>query len=302
MDCPGWIFSSEMDNAVKYGYSFEILNGYEFKRGNVFKDYITKMYNLRLEYAKGHPLNLIAKLLMNSLYGKFGMRLESTQVEMFDTSNEMESQLLKDLLDLYGKTIKDFIKLDNFIVTVRDSLLNYEYSENEDMFHQVGVDINIAIASAVTAGGRMWMSTLKNNPLFKLYYSDTDSAAIDRPLPSYMVGAALGQFKLEYVVERAVFLAPKVYGLLTTEGKEIVKVKGLTPDISIGDLDQLLIQDSQKVFIQEKWYKDLYEGEITPQQVAYTLKITSNKRELVYIDGILGATKPFYYDELVNKN
>lgn len=56
------------------------------------------------------------------------------------------------------------------------------------MFH--GLDINIAIASAVTAGGRMWMSILKNNPLFKLYYSDTDSVAIDRPLPSFMVGSA----------------------------------------------------------------------------------------------------------------
>src|SRR6202034_593024 len=158
------------------------------------------------------------------LYGKFGMRLESTKIEMFDVTDETESGLLKDLVDLYGKTVKDFIKLDNFIVTVRDSLLHYEYNENEDMFH--GVDINVSIASAITAGGRMWMSTLKNNPNFKLYYSDTDSAAIDRPLPSYMVGEALGQFKLEYVVKRAVFLAPKVYALITDSGEEIVKIKG----------------------------------------------------------------------------
>ena len=117
-----------MDNAVKMGYNFEIIKGYQFDKGNIFKDYVNKMYNLRLEYPKTHPMNLIAKLLMNSLYGKFGMRLESTQVEMFDTSNEMESQLLKDMIDLYGKTIKDFIKLDTHIVTVRDSLLHYEYN------------------------------------------------------------------------------------------------------------------------------------------------------------------------------
>jgi hypothetical protein len=300
----GWIFSGEMDNAIKLGYTFEIIKGYQFEKGNVFKDYITKMYNLRMEYAKGHPLNLVAKLLMNSLYGKFGMRLESTQVEMFDTSNEMESNLLSDMMDLYGKFIKDFIKLDNHIVTVRDSLLNYEYNENEDMFH--GVDINIAIASAVTAGGRMWMSTIKNNPLFKLYYSDTDSAAIDRPLPSFMVGEALGQFKLEYIVKRAVFLAPKVYGLLTDDGKEIVKIKGITneinPNIHIGDLDRLLILDSKQEFIQEKWYKKVFVGEITPQQVAYTLKVTSNKRESVYVDDIFNSTKPFYYGDLIKKD
>ena len=31
------------------------------------------MYKLRLEYSKSDPMNLIAKLLMNSLYGRFGM-------------------------------------------------------------------------------------------------------------------------------------------------------------------------------------------------------------------------------------
>ena len=120
--------------------------------------------------------------------------------------------------------------------------------ENEDMFHQVGVDINVA--SAITAGGRMWMSYFKNNPNFNLYYSDTDSAVIDKELPSFMVGGALGQFKLEYVVKRVVFLAPKVYGLITDNGEEIIKIKGMTHDVisnlHIGDLEQLLVLDSKK--------------------------------------------------------
>ena len=300
----GWIYSSEMDNAIKYGYQFEIIKGYQFEKGNIFKDYVNTMYNLRLEYSKGHPMNLIAKLLMNSLYGKFGMRLESTQVEMFDTSNEIESQLLKDMLDLYGKTIKDFIKLDNFIVTVRDSLLNYEYSENEDMFH--GVDINIAIASAVTAGGRMWMSTLKNNPLFKLYYSDTDCAVVDKPLPSFMVGEALGQLKLEYVIDKAVFLAPKVYALITEDGNQVVKVKGITNEIitelDFNTLENLLYKDASREFTQTKWFKNVIGGEISIQDMAYTLKITSNKRQIIYNDGVFNNTKPFYYNEISNNN
>ena len=291
----GWIFSKEMDNAIKFGYQFEIIKGYEFQTGDIFSEYINTMYNLRLEYEKGQPLNLIAKLLMNSLYGKFGMRLESTKVEMFNLADEFESNLFKDLVELYGKTVKDFIKLDNFIVTVRDSLLNYEYNENEDMFH--GVDINVSIASAITAGGRMWMSYFKNNPNFKLYYSDTDSAVVDKELPSFMVGPELGQFKLEYVVKRAVFLAPKVYGLITDNGEEIIKIKGMTHDVisnlHIGDLEQLLILDSKKEISQSKWYKNVNEGDITINKIAYTLQITSNKREAVYVDGIFSGTKPF---------
>jgi hypothetical protein len=31
------------------------------------------LYNLRTQYPTSHPLNYIAKLLMNSLYGRLGM-------------------------------------------------------------------------------------------------------------------------------------------------------------------------------------------------------------------------------------
>jgi hypothetical protein len=83
----GWILSGEMNNAVNvnHKYTFEILKGYEFERGNIFKEYVNTMYNLRMEYEKGHPINLTANLLMNFLYG---MRLEITKVEMFNCSDQ----------------------------------------------------------------------------------------------------------------------------------------------------------------------------------------------------------------------
>jgi hypothetical protein len=93
------------------------------------------------------------------------------------------------------------------------------------MYH--GQDINIAIASAITAGARVHMSYFKNNPNINLYYSDTDSAVIDKPLPDYMIGTKLGQVKLEHNINRAVFLAPKVYGLVDKDGNEIIKIKGV---------------------------------------------------------------------------
>ena len=54
----GWIFSAEMDNAMKFGYQFEIFNGYQFETGDIFSDYVNKMYNLRLQFEKG-PLTYI---------------------------------------------------------------------------------------------------------------------------------------------------------------------------------------------------------------------------------------------------
>ena len=67
------LFSAEMDNAIKFGYSFEILWGYTFDKGNIFHDYVSILYEMRKTYSKKDPMNLIAKLLLNSLYGKFGM-------------------------------------------------------------------------------------------------------------------------------------------------------------------------------------------------------------------------------------
>lgn len=227
----GWIFSDEMNNAMKYGYTFDIIKGYEFEKGYIFKEYVDKMYSLRMEYPKGHPMNLIAKLLMNSLYGKFGMRLESTIINIYDSTNETELELFNTMIDAFDINVKNWIKLDNFYITVRKNLIPYSHNESEDFYY--GIDVNVAIAAAITGGARIWMSLFKNGnkfikgcPKFNLYYSDTDSVVIDKPLPDYFVGPNLGQVKLEHIVKKAVFLAPKVYALLTTDNELIIKCKG----------------------------------------------------------------------------
>lgn len=294
----GWIPSIEMDNAARYGYQFEILKGYQFERGNIFSGYVDRMFNLRLEYDKTHPMNLIAKLLLNSLYGKFGMKIENTMVEIFNLNTEAGKLALKNLLDTAPNSVKDFIEFDsNKYLFVRNTLANVL---NEDNYH--GSDVNIAIASTITAGARIFMSAFKNNPLYNLYYSDTDSIVIDKLLNPRLVGAALGLLKLEYVITRAVFLAPKVYGFITQEGDEVIKVKGVTheiaSDIHINDLEHLLIKDSHKVFNQQKWYKSLTKGEIGIHDVLYNLKVTSNKREAIYVDGVYTNTEPLHYDEV----
>ena len=261
----GWIASHEMDNAMKFGYEFEIIRGYQFELGDIFSTYIEKLYNLRLQYGKGTPMNLIAKLLMNSLYGKFGMSLEKTQVEIYDTTDKADLELFNEMLISLEYTVSDYIKIDNFYVMVRKTAP--ELSNDDQPYH--GVDVNIAIASAITAGARMWMSQFKNNPNYKLYYSDTDCAVL--------VGLGLGQMKLEHVITKAVFLAPKVYALISDQGEQIIKAKGLTrdviKDITIADFEFLLTKDSSRLFNQSKLYKSLY-GDNLPElkNTIYTLK------------------------------
>ena len=298
----GWINSEEMDNAIKYGYSFKILKGYQFEKGYIFKDYINQMYSLRLQYPKGDAMNLNAKLLMNSLYGKFGMDPETTKIEILANKDYNK------YLDKFNTSITDIIHLENHVVLITNT---NEFNPNTDTpFTDLDVshkmDVNVAIASAITAYARIKMSYFKNNPAFKLYYSDTDSAVIDSPLPDFMVGPALGQMKLEHVINKAVFLAPKVYGLITTTGDEIIKVKGLTKDviknINISDLEDLLREDSTKSLSQSKTYKSLYDANIEVKNTIYTLKATSNKRQNIYVNGIFDHTKPYNFGELTSKS
>jgi hypothetical protein len=260
------------------------------------------MYALRMEYSKDDPMNYVAKLLMNSLYGKFGMKPQSTKVDIYNLSLDSELKVFNEMIDKYGPTIQDWFKLDQHFVVIRDNISNPYHNEDNDHYH--GLDVNVAISAAITAGGRMWMSTVKNSDKFNLYYSDTDSAIIDRPLPPFMIGDKLGQFKLEHIITRAVFLAPKVYALITEDGQEIIKVKGIKQDALLGlhieDLENLLIKDSTKEFTQDKWFKKIFDGNITITDVAYTLKVTANKRQIIHRDNIFEATKPYNYNDLIN--
>ena len=55
------------------------------------------------------------------------------------------------------------------------------------------------------------MSYLKNLDGYTLYYSDTDSIDVEKPLPDTFVGPDLGQMKLEHIFIEAVYLGPNVW-------------------------------------------------------------------------------------------
>jgi hypothetical protein len=46
---------------------------------------------LRLNYSKEDPLNFIAKILLNSLYGRFGMDDNFLDIKIFDNLKDFDS-------------------------------------------------------------------------------------------------------------------------------------------------------------------------------------------------------------------
>jgi hypothetical protein len=68
------------------------------------------LYNLRTEYSKSNPLNYIAKILLNSLYGRFGMD------DNFSNINIIHKDFYADFENKYLDYILDFIELGEYIL------------------------------------------------------------------------------------------------------------------------------------------------------------------------------------------
>ena len=100
--------------------------------------------------------------------------------------------------------------------------------------------------------------------------------------------------KLEYIVEKGIFLAPKLY-CLKTNNEIITKTRGLSHNIqlNIEDFENLLFKDSEIIKKQDKWFKSIYSGTIKIEELPYSIKYTDNKRELIFNNGKLVNTKPF---------
>jgi len=291
------LFSEEIDNAIKLGYKFKILRGYTFKKGKIFNSFVTELYNIRLQYSKDNPMNYIAKILLNSLYGRMGMddRFTYSTFITKDSYLKYEEQNIDKILN-----VMDFG--DNYLVEVEGDETRAMLDDRTETHN-----INISIASAVTAYARVLMSEFKNNSMLKIYYTDTDSIYTDlnpdninKIINNIVDPTKLGKLKLESVSTVAIFISPKVYYLKTQDLKEIYKVKGLTKDslLTQKDFEALLNKNTTLIKSQDKWYKDISKGHIIVRNEVYTLQQTDNKRELIYdSENQLIGTKPYRLSE-----
>nr|YP_009693780.1 hypothetical protein [Inonotus obliquus]BBN21306.1 hypothetical protein [Inonotus obliquus] len=217
---------------------------------------------------------VIAKLLLNSLYGRFGMSPKML------THIILSSEDLSAFVQKIGLVnLADQIELGNKI------LISY-WQDFANL-----PKTNIAIASAITANARVHMSMLKNSSYFKLFYTDTDSGFLDQPLPDHLVDdKKLGLFKLVEVLTDFVALGPKVYGGKTVKGMEYTKVKGLKTPVSLDQLKDLLIENNELKIDQIKWFNNATEGTISVRDLTYGLKPTNTKRNLIFKNKVLVDT------------
>lgn len=281
----GMYFSEELKKAKSIGYKIKVLSGYLFEKEYIFTNYVSSLYALKTESDRSSPMYTVAKLLLNSLYGRFGMAPVVENHMIIDDEDLDKFSLKFDITD-----VKDFENGKNLISYFeKESTKFIDSDAREDR-----LNINVAIASAITAYARTYMYDFKTLAGYKLFYSDTDSIDLDKALPdTFLSEKKLGLFKIEKHFKRVVYLGPKIYGGIIEGDKEVVKVKGLKETLPFTQLESLVKKGSSLKVKQDKWYSDIEKGNILIKEELYSLVSTANKRKMIYDKSDnLTATKP----------
>ena len=221
-----------------------------------------------MNHPKDHPMYLISKLLLNSLYGRFGMHIDTFLSKNSIVDNNELYEMIEHNNIMNITNLDDDLNLITYIPTSDDNV--------DSLFNNMTkFNISISISAAITAYARIHMSQFKSdfNEKYNLYYSDTDSIAIDKPLEDNMIGKELGKMKLEQTFKKAVYLGPKVYGGITNEGEEIIKAKGYKnkdqfkkDQLDFNTLESLLYLNNNEInkieINHQKWFRNYELGEI----------------------------------------
>ena len=177
---------------------------------------------IQLEYdkiEKNPGLRTLAKMMLNSMWGKFGQRLNKTQVQTFDDPQSFHRFLDTSTLDV------------RHVSVINDDMVEVHY-QYQDQDIPVSPNLNIFVACFTTCWARLPLYAALEQLQERVLYYDTDSVIFlqDEGQCNPVLGNYLGEFTSEldhddYITE-FVSGGPKNYGYQTKKGKIECKVRG----------------------------------------------------------------------------
>lgn len=181
-----------------------------FRGQKVFTEYVEHWYQFRNKKSKDYSpaMDVIAKLFLNSLYGKMGMNVTREKLWFFPTEEDLQKHKMVPML---GCPFGTFI----------------EETESDPVY----VIPHIAAWITSRARVRLWELLYQYHTVgHSVFYVDTDSIFTSGAVQN---STTLGDLKLEAVIDLALFVAPKMYFYRTIDGKETVKAKGFTSGFGV---------------------------------------------------------------------
>lgn len=197
----GWYATPEIELALEKNVIEKVVKAYIYEKANIFAEYVDFFYAMK-QTAKEHNDTFsytMAKLFLNSLYGKFGQRVEELkEITDGDLSDEEFDETIVSTatgrIHVYHFMGKKYIK-----------------ERKEPSFNSF-----IAIASHVTSYARAYLWRLiEKAGIENVLYMDTDSLFVSeegyRRLQDEIDEYQLGKLKLEKVGEDVEIYGAKNY-------------------------------------------------------------------------------------------
>lgn len=203
----GWYSNQELQRAEALGCRVEAYKTIATQEhGKIFKDFVESWYGKRMmaKQSGNEALQLVCKLVMNSLYGKFAQARE----RMMTIINPEE---IHDGMNA--------VKIGRHVL--------YQVKDRSKANHIIP-----SISAMTTAWARIVMHRNFMKADRHLFYSDTDSCILDRPLFEH--SKEIGKMKLEEEIHDLVIVLPKVYFYKDKDDAEHVKIKGIPLDNKAG--------------------------------------------------------------------
>ena len=247
--------TNELNLAIKKGYKInKIYEVWHFKEqtNNLFKDYVRKFMKIKMESSelktgdgctyksfddyksivkskldidlddvKYNPgMRAIAKLCLNSLWGKFGQRINMPITKYVTNQKDFYKNILNEKID------------DLNIHFINDDMVKMTYNM-KDQFIDNSKDTNIFIAAFTTSHARIMLYEILDKLDDNVLGFDTDSCwYIEKEnSPKIKTGDNLGDLTDElggHHIEKWCGSGPKSYSYCTSDGKYVCKVKGFT--------------------------------------------------------------------------
>ena len=253
---------------------------------------------------KNPGLRALAKMMLNSMWGKFGQRTDKTQVKEFDDPRKFTEFLESDKYDV------------RYVSVLSEEVVEIHYKHKvED--NPISIRLNIFVACFTTCWARLRLYEALDLLRERVLYFDTDSVVFQSlpGQPNPPLGDYLGDFKDElsngdYIVEFASG-GPKNYGYLTKNGKQECKVRGISLNsegsrqLNYNVLRQNVLDDIQRpleIHVRQTEVVKPYHIVRNATQYVLETKQQTKKYQMVYnkrvIDPDTFKTYPYGYERL----
>ncbi|XP_039141211.1 DNA polymerase-like [Dioscorea cayenensis subsp. rotundata] len=240
----GVYYSEELKYARDLGYTVIPISGYLFeKMESPFRDFVSQLFQNRVEAKKkgNDALSYVYMLIMNTLYGRFGINPKSTITVICSKERYFDLIWHSDLI--FGDRLSETYNIISYHINTEKSTDYWVPPKN----------VAVQLAAAITVSARIYMYPFISRE--DCYYTDTDSVVLGHQLPSDVISSSdLGKFKLEDEIKMGYFLAPKSYGYYNIEGQFIFKFKGPAKNqIQPSFFEQLYLDPNREILFQAEF-------------------------------------------------